>query len=323
MHHSTAINNLILPVSAVVPTLNRADLLGRTLTSLAEQEVLPSELIVIDGSKEDDTRAVIDHWAASVGSGCEIVYRRASKLGAAAQRNQGVLAATQPFIWFFDDDILFEPACVSRLWQAMEGDKTLGGVSAMITNQRYLPPGLLSRSLFRCLNGGSNGSYAGKCIGPAFNILPADDPDLPEVTDVEWLNTTCTLYRREALPVPPFSSQFTGYSMMEDVALSLIVGRKWKLANARTARIFHDSQPGDYKSNAAAMAKMELVNRHYVMTRVMGRDGVSDYLKLGLLEVFGVVTPLVSPAQWKALPSVLAGKLKAVASLVSTRHSEQ
>ena len=43
----------------------------------------------------------------------------------------------------------------------------------------------------------------------------------PEVASVEWLNTTCTIYRGEALPSPPFCNQFTGYSLMEDLALSL------------------------------------------------------------------------------------------------------
>jgi len=59
------------------------------------------------------------------------------------------------------------------------------------------------------------------------------------------------MYRREAIPSPPFPEHFSGYSMMEDLTLSLVVGRKWKLANARTARIYHDSQPGTHKSNSA------------------------------------------------------------------------
>jgi glycosyltransferase involved in cell wall biosynthesis len=323
MNHSTVTNNVILPVSAVVPTLDRANILWRALESLAQQGVLPSELIIIDGSREDDTRAVIDHWAASVGSGCEIVYQRANKLGAAAQRNQGLAAATQPFIWFFDDDILFEPECVARLWQAMESDKTLGGVNAMITNQRYLAPGLVSRTLFRCLNGGARISYAGKCIGPAFNILPEDDPQLPEITSVEWLNTSCTLYRRKALPDPVFPDHFVGYSLLEDLALSLQVGKTWRLANARTARIFHDSQPGEHKNDLMALARMELINRHYVMTRVLGRKSLSDYFKLGLFECFGVLTPLVSLSNWSSLPAVTLGKLKAIGAILSVSQSAE
>jgi hypothetical protein len=103
---------------------------------------------------------------------------------------------------------------------------------------------------------------------------------------------------------------------MEDVALSLTVGKQWQLANARTARIFHDSQPAAYKDNQAAMAKMELINRHFIMSRILGRTTVVDYAKLALLEAFGVVTSLTSARGWRALPSVLLGKAGAVRSIV-------
>src|SRR5205085_8396176 len=211
---------------------------------------------------------------------------------------------TQESIWLFEDDVILESDCLVNLWTALMSDENLGGVSAMITNQRYISPGRLSRSLFRILHGQSAKSYAGKCIGPAFNILPEDHPELPEVVKVEWLNAGCTLYRRKALPQPLFDRHFTGYSLMEDLALSLRVGEKWKLANARTARIFHDSQPADYKRDHAVLAKMELVNRHYVMTQIMKRRGLNYYLKLALLELFGIVTPLAMWQSWKSLPSV-------------------
>jgi len=41
---------------------------------------------------------------------------KGEKTRAAVQRNQGLARASQPVIWFFDDDILFEPECVARLW---------------------------------------------------------------------------------------------------------------------------------------------------------------------------------------------------------------
>jgi hypothetical protein len=156
----------------------------------------------------------------------------------------------------------------------------------MIVNQRYQPPGLVSRILFTLMHGRREKSFAGRVIGPAINLLPEDREDLPEIVPVQWLNLGCTLYRREALPSPPFDSVFVGYSMMEDLTLSLRVGRHWKLANARTARIFHDSQPGDYKADVRALAAMELVNRHYVMTKICERRGVAAYLRLWLWELF-------------------------------------
>jgi glycosyltransferase involved in cell wall biosynthesis len=246
------------------------------------------------------------------------VWQRAAQLGAAVQRNQGVAMATQPFIWFFDDDILFEPECVSRLWRAIQADSKLGGVNAMIVNQRYQPPGFASRTVFRLLNGKQERSFAGRVLGPAVNLLPEDREDLPEVVSVEWLNTTCTIYRREALPSPTFDSVFTGYSMMEDLTLSLRVGRNWKLANARTARIFHDSQPGEHKADVCAMAKMELINRHYVMTKVLGRRGLLDHLRLFLWEGFQLASCATHAENRAKLTELCPGKLNAVKQLLRT-----
>ena len=78
----------------------------------------------------------------------------------------------------------------------------------------------------------------------------------------------------------------TGYSLMEDVTLSLRVGRKWKLANVREARIFHDSQPGQHKSDLRVLAKMEIINRHYVVRNILGQCGLVPLLRLGLWQAF-------------------------------------
>jgi len=197
----------------------------------------------------------------------------------------------------------------------MEGDERLGGVNAMIVNQRYQSPSLTSRAIFAFIHGRREKNFAGKVIGPGINFLPEDRQDLPEVVPVEWLNTTCTIYRREALPKPPFSAHFTGYSLMEDLALSLnVANRGWKLANARTARIFHDSQPGEHKSDPFGLSRMELINRHYVMSAVLNRHRFVDYLRLILFEAYqvaasfrgGIMTALTN----------LRGKVSAVAEIV-------
>lgn len=280
-----------LPISAVVATRDRPEPLRRCLESLLKQEVTASELIFIDSSCDDSTRLVIDAFAPLFHErGCRIYWEGAATVGAAAQRNQGVAVASRPIIWFFDDDIVMEPSCLQRLWEALAADSGLGGISAMMTNKRYETPGRISRTMFRLMAGKSLPSYAGRVIGPAVNLLPEDRADLPKVVPVEWLSTCCALYRREALPSPPFSSQFTGYSLMEDVCLSVTVARKWRLANVREARVFHDSQTGAHKADLAEIWRMSLVNRHYVMASVLGRKGASDYLKLALWQVFGCLS---------------------------------
>lgn len=304
----------LLPISAIVPTRHRAEPLRRTLQSLAQQSVQPTEMIVVDGSQDSQTEQLCHR--SIPGLGTQIKYYRASQTGAATQRNQAMGYTTQDTIWLMDDDILLEADCLFRLWTALQSDANLGGINAMITNQRYLPPGKVSRVLFQILHGQAESSYAGKCIGPALNLLPEDRQDLPEVVPVEWLNTTCTLYRREALPNPLFPSNFVGYSLMEDVTLSLTVGKSWKLANARTARIFHDSQPGDHKNNAGVLAKMELINRHYVMTQILERNQLRDYVKLTVLQLFEIAALLQTLKGLRLLPAVVLAKLNAVLQIL-------
>jgi len=306
----------LLPISALIPTRNRSTALTRTLQSLAQQSVQPAEAIIIDGSDDGATQALCQHPVAGLATSLDC--RPAKQLGAALQRNQGIAHATQNAIWLLDDDVLLEPECLARLWQALQSDSNLGGVNATITNQQYSPPGRASRWLFRFLNGRWEPSYAGKCIGPALNLLPEDRPDLPEVVPVEWLNTTCTLYRREVLPEPLFPECFQGYSLLEDVTLSLTVGKRWKLANARTARIFHDSQPGDHKDDPRTLAWMDLVNRYYVMTAVLERTRLLDYLKLGVQQLFDIVAVSAARRDWRFTQRFLQGKLRGIRDLVSS-----
>jgi len=250
-----------------------------------------------------------------------VSWKAAEVPGAASQRNEGVRSCSQPVIGFTDDDVLFEPMCFARLWDALNSDASLGGVNAMITNQRYQAPGRISRLVFRLMAGGAQVSYAGRVLGPAVNLLPEDRDDLPEVVPVEWLNTTCTLYRRVALPDPPFSSQFQGYSLMEDLALSLTVGKRWQLANARTARIFHDSHPGTHKSDPAVLAEMHLLNRYYVMKQVLGRSRFQDHFNLAVWMTFSHISALAGSSGWRSQGARLRGECRAVIAILSGQGS--
>ncbi|MCU1302814.1 MAG: glycosyl transferase family protein [Candidatus Sulfotelmatobacter sp.] len=105
---------------------------------------------------------------------------------------------------------------------------------------------------------------------------------------------------------------------MEDLTLSLSVGSDWKLANARTARIYHDSQPGSHKVDPELVAEMQLVNRHYVMTKVLGRSAFPDYLKLLMFECFSLASILQTPAGRMAFGRTLRGKARAC-RLIATK----
>jgi len=61
---------------------------------------------------------------------------------------------------------------------------------------------------------------------------------------------------------------------------------------------------------------MQLVNRHFVMTRILGRDRFSDYLKLVLFEFFSLASSLQRRSGRAALALVLRGRVRALRRMV-------
>ncbi len=88
-------------VSVVIPTFNRADLIGETIESVLAQTLPAAEIIVADDGSKDDTERVVARYAPRVR------YTRNENAGAPAARNAGAAIATAPWIAFLDDDDLW------------------------------------------------------------------------------------------------------------------------------------------------------------------------------------------------------------------------
>jgi hypothetical protein len=126
------------------------------------------------------------------------------------------------------------------------------------------------------------------------------------------------LYRRELLPDPPFPNIFHGASLCEDLALSLTVAKAAQLFQASRARYIHLNAGGDHKSDVRKIASMNLVNRHYVMTQVMGKTSFTDYLQLAAMIAFGMLAPL-KRGQWGVFATQLVGCAQGCAKVISSR----
>ncbi len=104
-----------LLVSAVIPTKNRAEMLGRALQSVLGQTYHPIEIIVVDDGSTDQTEAVVkalDH---------DIKYlRNEESRGAPNARNRGIEAANGIFIAGLDDDDEWHPERIEQLVAAYE-----------------------------------------------------------------------------------------------------------------------------------------------------------------------------------------------------------
>jgi glycosyltransferase involved in cell wall biosynthesis len=274
-----------MKLSFVIPTRNRGARLRATLRSLAIQRTPPDEVIIVDAS--DDPEAIARARSEFAPAFSHFTSVVAAVRGAAAQRNQGVALATGEWVGFCDDDIDFEPGCVRALRDFLAAEKAFGGVSATIVNQAPRSFGRATRLVVGLMDTTPRRPLDGRVIGPVVNFLPRVCEAAEPVCETEWLPTTCTVYRRSSLPQPPFDAQFQGYSMLEDVCLSMRVARTGsRLAVLRDARIFHDTQPGDHKRSVSGLAAMGIRNRFYVATTMLGRSGLLTWWQLALWQSF-------------------------------------
>ncbi|MBV9928473.1 MAG: glycosyltransferase family 2 protein [Acidobacteria bacterium] len=112
-------------VSVVIPTYNRAPLLGRSVRSVLAQTYRDFELIVVDDGSTDETAAVVEGFEDP-----RVTYvRLARKGGAGAARNAGVRLARGRFLAFQDSDDEWLPSKLSQQMSEFErGPSTLGVV---------------------------------------------------------------------------------------------------------------------------------------------------------------------------------------------------
>ena len=97
-------------VSVVIPTYNRADLIGRTLKSALAQSWPNLEVIVVDDASTDATRAVVQAFPDP-----RVRYVGLEKnSGPSIARNTGVEQARGRFITFLDSDDEWRPEKLTR-----------------------------------------------------------------------------------------------------------------------------------------------------------------------------------------------------------------
>lgn len=108
-------------VTIVVPVYNRADLVSRTLDSIAAQTARPLAVVLVDNNSTDGTRGVLDEWAARTrGADFDVAVVTATRPGASAARNRGLAEVTTPWVMFFDSDDTMRPDHVARALKGID-----------------------------------------------------------------------------------------------------------------------------------------------------------------------------------------------------------
>ncbi len=109
----------ILPVSVVLVTWNSTAVVGAAMRALIASEPRPAQVVVVDNASTDGS---VDIVAAIVGSVPDIVLtvrQEPSNTGFAAAANRGIEAATQPFVFLHNPDLVLMPDTLARLVTAL------------------------------------------------------------------------------------------------------------------------------------------------------------------------------------------------------------
>ena len=80
-------------VSVIIPVLNRATLVGKTLESVVKQTYRPLEVIVVDNGSTDNTLETIEKWASSLKDdpSFKIIVSQEPHRGASHARNMDLV----------------------------------------------------------------------------------------------------------------------------------------------------------------------------------------------------------------------------------------
>jgi GT2 family glycosyltransferase len=119
-----------MTVSVVIPVLDAARTLPRTLGALAALEPAPDEIVFVDNGSTDDTRAQLDAFAAATVR-TKVLTLSEPRRGASVARNTGARAAAGDLIAFTDADCCPRPDWLAALLAPL-AEAGVGGVAGRL-----------------------------------------------------------------------------------------------------------------------------------------------------------------------------------------------
>lgn len=119
LQHTSKTNQKPVRVTVVIPTYNRAALIGMTLDAVIAQTTPATEVIVVDDGSTDATQEVLQGYAPYV----RVIT--VSNGGDLAARNIGVLAAVGDLVAFCDSDDLWRPGFLEAMTSLWHRDPNL------------------------------------------------------------------------------------------------------------------------------------------------------------------------------------------------------
>ena len=252
-----------LTLSVLIPTRNRCEDISKCINSIINQSCIPETIIVVDSSDKDGLKEKLEKEIEQ--ARIEFIYIKSEIKSAGIQRNIGIEKNNDDIILILDDDIILEKNFVKEIKDIFEEDikREIGAVTGKITNERKL--GIVStiiRKIF-CLS--ENGKGEIKKSWSNNNYWK-----LNEISEVQWLPSGCSAYRKQVFVYENFDNNLFGYSYMEDVDVSYRIGKKIKLIYDPLAKCIHNHKCSpSTRLNSREKQKVYMKNYQYLFKKNM------------------------------------------------------
>lgn len=115
--------------SLIIPSRNRPDILVETVESVLRGEHVPTELVIIDQSDQQNLALA----GLRTDRDCTVRYCRSRSVGLSHARNEGIAAASHDVLVFTDDDVLVAPTWFETIVRALLD----AGPGSIITGQVF------------------------------------------------------------------------------------------------------------------------------------------------------------------------------------------
>ena len=265
--------------SLIICTYMRPRAILKLLQSVSEQTLYPNEIVVIDGSANDDTETILNQKEYK-----NLYYCKVDKInrGLTKQRNFGIekVSKNSDIICFLDDDTILEPTYFENLIKTYSEKPDALAVGGYITNevlwqkevvpkdkshfyydgwQRTEPLRFKMRRYFGLLPDVPPGFMPTFSHGRSISFLPPSN----RIYEVEQLMGGVSSYKKEIFKIFKFSTYFEGYGLYEDADFSLRLAKTGKLYINTVAQLghYHDDSG---RPNKFKYGKMVIRNGWYV-----------------------------------------------------------
>jgi glycosyltransferase involved in cell wall biosynthesis len=270
-----------MKISLIICTYMRAEPLLQLLESVAIQTVYPDEILIIDGSTNQETAAVLHK---NKFNHLHYFSVPPEHRGLTKQRNYGIerVADATEIICFLDDDIVLTATYFEELLKTYQifpealgvGGYILDETKTEFVGEKYHPKSdefyfdgwkrkdgsrFVLRKKLRldsdCPPGYSSLYSHGRSVG----FLPPSG----KTYEVEMLMGGVSSFRKKVFETLRFSTYFEGYGLYEDADFSLRVSKIGELYLNTAARLYHYHDAGG-RPNSYKYGKMVVRNGWYV-----------------------------------------------------------